>query len=196
MQDATVNNAENGAFTVDVDAGQKGSFTLDVAQKTANLDLGETPFVKLKARCDAGGEDVTVGIYVRCGRYGTSNEKLYVTATLKGDGEYHDVVFDLSQNKYRNGNFYSLEVVLPKNENEAKSFDFSELSFLSAYTPPTNQETDVGTETADAGADRSGGCKSVTTQGVMFALLPIAIMALLKQKTIRKENRQNETDIV
>ena len=180
IKNATLSTDSGESLTVKTKANQESRFVLDIAQKTAYRDLSETPFVKLKVKCDAGGGDITLGLSARCGRVDSSDKKLYTTATLKGDGEYHEVVFDWSENEYCKGTLQSVEIVLP--QLSALNYDIAEIAFLSSYTPPVVSEPTTEQPTTDVQDNNpNSGCSSTVGMGALFCLLPVAVVVLKKK---------------
>lgn len=183
IENAEMVVGENGSFSVNTDVNQAANIELNIAQLTAYRNLSDTPFVKLKVKCNADGNDVMLGLYARCGRNNTSEKKLYATAVLKGDGENHDVVFDWSENEYCSGTLQSLELVLSKNDHSALEYHFSELSFLYEYTPPIIEDmTSEQTSTDISSNQDDSGCGSVVGLGSVLVVVPLSFIVFKKKR--------------
>ena len=72
-----------------------GKFKLDYSASTLNTDMSENKYMVccVKASADA---DVKLGAYLFTGRVSEATDDIYAETTVTADGQYHDIIVDLS----------------------------------------------------------------------------------------------------
>ena len=179
----------------------KASFELDVTGVTRLLNADDTPVlaVRMKANTASDAKNVKVGAYLRCGSKGESVNSLYASATLPNDGQYHTVLFDMSEKEAFSGNLYSFELILTPVGHEVvvgDSFELASFGFYentdaakAAYPEDSGnntQDTQTSTDNGQA-TKQEGGCKSFI--GTSGAVLALAIGAGVVLNVLKKKRR-------
>lgn len=197
VEGVKIEKLENDGVKASVKDTFKASFELDVTGVTRLLNADDTPVlaVRMKANTASDAKNVKVGAYLRCGSKGESVNSLYASATLLNDGQYHTVLFDMSEKAAFSGNLYSFELILTPVGHEVAVGDSFELASFGFYENTDaakaaypddggNNLQDAQTSTDNGQATgQERGCKSVMGgSGVVLTLVICTGVALKKKR--------------
>jgi hypothetical protein len=196
VEGVKIEKVENNGVKASVKDTFKASFELDVTGVTRLLNADQTPVlaIRLKANTASDAKNVKVGVYLRSGSKSQSVNSLYATATLPNDGQYHTVLFDMSEKDAFSGNLYSLELLLTPVGHEiavGDSFEVASFGFYenidaanAAYPEDSGNNTQDTQNSTDSGnsTEQEGGCKSVMGASGSVLALVIGTGVVLKKK--------------
>lgn len=194
-----------------------GKFNLNYSATTLNTDMSEYKYMvcRVKASADA---DVRLGAYLFTGRVSKATDDIYAEATVTADGQYHDVVINLSSLKLKNTLQtvqFTLSSVVADNTAEftvdlqgvafcktfaeADAYDFTEdvrNDTDDGEPAPTTQAPDAAASvpsTADATKDGKEklGCSSTVGERAAASLGWLAMLALVL--CIKKRSKRKRT---
>ncbi|MBR7098429.1 MAG: exo-alpha-sialidase [Clostridia bacterium] len=192
-----------------------GKFTLNYAETTLNTDMSENKYMvcRVKATADA---NVKLGAYFLSGRVSEASEAIYAETALTADGQYHNVVVDLSSLGLKNTLQkiqFTLSSAVADNTAEftvdlqgVAFFKTAEAAAAYEFTVDTSDKTDDTTtepitqapdtpatepSTSQNGGEEKSGCGSALEANGVLLLGLMAVLALtvcIKKRPIKNKS--------
>lgn len=201
---------ENGAVKATLTSTDVATAVFKLSGVTHRLiaDKASVIALRVKASASADTDEVKAGVYFRCGSKQSSVSELYAAFSVPNDGEYHNVIIDMSGKDAYKGNIYSLEFAfcVPDGEHSVgDSFEIKEFGFfvdtaaatavypvenLSDGVRDTTDKPDEENKTDEGNTDSKSGCRSfAASHAVVIAVFVAAVATAVRSKPLTAKRK-------